>query len=104
MKPTDIDDALGREPFIEPSARFRAQVMQAVHAQAAARRRRALSLNHLWPAAALAAVVLPLLAAVRLLDAQGGNEALADATQWLLFTLTGTLAAAWWYAHDTARR
>ena len=104
MNPTGIDEALRREPSVEPSAEFRARVMRAVHVQAATRKDRAFRLDHLWSVVAVASVVVPLLAAVRLLNAEGRSGELAEGTRWLVFTLTGTLAAAWWCAYDTVRR
>ena len=105
MNPTEVDEALRREPRIEPSAEFRAQVMRAVHAQAATRGKRAFIFDHLWPAVAVASVVVPLLVALRLLNgAEGRSSELTEATRWLLFTLTGTLGGAWWCTRDAVRR
>ena len=101
MNPTEIDRALRSEQRIEPSAGFRSHVMQAIHAHASGGRKRRVGFGQLWPSVAVASVVVPLLIAVRLLD---GPEAqprdVADATRWLSFTLTATLAGAWWFTRD----
>jgi len=105
MNPAEIDQALRRERRIEPSAEFRAQVMRAVHAHAANARARPFKFDHLWSVVAVASVVVPLLVAVRLLNgAEGRSGELAEATRWLLFTLTGTFAGAWWCTYDAVRR
>jgi hypothetical protein len=101
MTQDEVDQALRRERHIEPSADFRPDVMRAVHAHAAASRQRTFKFDHLWSVVAVASVVVPLLVAMRLLSgAEGGSGEAADATRWLLFTLTGTLAAARWCTRD----
>jgi hypothetical protein len=105
MNPNDVDQALRRERHIEPSPEFRAGVMRGVHAHAAAGRRRTFKFDHLWSVVAVASVVVPPLVAIRLLNgAEGRSGELAEATRWLLFTLTGTFAGAWWCARDGVRR
>ena len=105
MNPEEIDHALRRDQHIQPTAEFRAHVMRAVHARSATRRERASRLEHLWSVVAVASVVVPVLVGVRLLNgAEGRSGELAEATRWLVFTLSGTLAAAWWCTHDIVRR
>src|SRR5687767_2353694 len=105
MNPAEIDEALCRERRIEPSVEFRAQVMRVIHAHATRGRERSFKFDHLWSVAAVASVVVPLLVAVRLLNgAEGRSGELAEAARWLLFTLTGTLAGAWWCTYDAVRR
>jgi hypothetical protein len=102
MNPAEVDQALRRERRIEPSAEFRAEVIRAIHARSAAGRARSIMLDHLWSAVAVASVVVPLLVAVRLLNGgEGLSGELTNATRGLLFTLTGTLAGAWWCMRDT---
>ena len=96
MNPSEIDDALGSDGRIEPSAEFHAQVMRAVHARAALGRPHERVWRAVWPAVAVASVVVALLIATRLLErseAQPGE--MTEIARWLSFTLTGTLAIAW---------
>jgi hypothetical protein len=103
MNPNEVDQALRRERRIEPSPEFRAQVMRAVQAYAATRGARAFRFGDLWSVVAIASVVGPLLVAMRLLNGvEAGSGELAEATRWFVFTLTGTLAGAWWCTRDAA--
>ena len=105
MNPIEVDQALSRDRRIEPSAELATQVMRAVHAHAAAGRRRSSGFGHLWPVIAVASVVVPLLVAVPLLSGvEGRPDDVAEVTRWLVFTLTGTLAGAWWCTQGARRR
>jgi hypothetical protein len=97
MNPTAIDQALSGDRRIEPSAEFPTQVMRAIHAHTATRRRRSVRLDELWSLVTVASVVVPVVVAVRFLTAAGDSSGeLAEAARWLSITLTGTLAGAWW--------
>lgn len=96
MNPTEIDDALRGDRQIEPSAEFRAQVMRAVHARAATGRPHVPVGRAIWPAVAVASVVVALLIAVTLLEhSEARSEEMIEVVRWLSFTLTATVAIAW---------
>ena len=101
MNLSEIDDALGSDPVVEPSAEFRSQVMGTVRA-------RGISRPHGWlwralgPVAAVASVIVALLIAAMMLERSEARP--GDATEivrWLSVSLTGTLAVAWRIAGRT---
>jgi hypothetical protein len=96
MTPDEIDDALGRDPGIEPTPAFGANVMRAVHARAALPPSQGRLAPAIWPVVAVASVAVALLAAVGLVNgtASRGDETF-ELVRWLSFTLTGTIAVAW---------
>ena len=96
MNPTDIDDALRSDLQIEPSAAFRAQVMRAVHTQAAIGRPYDRVRRALWPTVAVGSVVVALLIAETVLERSEARPGeMFEVVRWLSFTLTGTFAIAW---------
>ena len=96
MNPTEIDDALRTDRRIEPSAEFRAQVMRAVHARAAAGRPHDRVGRAIWAAVPVTSVVVaPMIAATLLERSEARLGEMNEVVRWLSFTLTGTFAMAW---------